>query len=143
MTATGPSGLLLPRRALGVADIDWVSALLQDAAPSAGFFARLAQADGVETAEPHLALTSIERIAEDPRLVDLAVFLAGGDLHVQAAPVGVPACLAFRTAADDSRSICLMPSPAAVSILVYIPLTYVYTRLRPVATEDTKVVIFA
>jgi hypothetical protein len=81
----------LLRRALGVADIDRVSALLQDVAPSAGFFARPAQADCVETAEPHLALTSIERIAEDPGLVDLVVFLAGGDLQVQAAPVGVPA----------------------------------------------------
>jgi hypothetical protein len=42
----------LLRRALGVADIDRVSALLQDAAPSAGFFARLAQADGVELPSP-------------------------------------------------------------------------------------------
>jgi hypothetical protein len=30
-----------------------------------------------------------------------------------------------------------------VTIPVYIPLTYVYTRLRPVATEDAKVAIFA
>jgi hypothetical protein len=32
-------------------------------------------------------------IAEDPGPVDLAVFLAGSDLQVQAAPVGVPAWL--------------------------------------------------
>jgi hypothetical protein len=52
--------------------------------------------------------------------------------------------LAFRTAADDSRGICLaMATPAAMSIPVYIPLTYVYARLRPVATEDAKVAIFA
>jgi hypothetical protein len=36
-----------------------------------------------------------------------------------------------------------MLTPVAVIIPVYIPLTYVYTRLHPVATEDAKVAIFA
>jgi hypothetical protein len=83
-------GGLLLRRALGVADLDRVSALFQDAAPSASFFTRLAQADGVEAAEPHLAPTLVARVAEDPGFIDLAVLLASGDLQVEASPVRVP-----------------------------------------------------
>jgi hypothetical protein len=52
--------------------------------------------------------------------------------------------LAFRTAADDSRCICLaILTPVAAIIPVYIPFTYVYTRLHPAASEDAKLAIFA
>jgi hypothetical protein len=47
--------------------------------------------------------------------------------------------LAFRTAADDSRCICLaIAYPRCREYPRLYPLTYVYTRLRPVATEDAS-----
>ena len=57
--------LLKPRRVAGLNRVDAVEALL---AALAGHLARLGEADGVDRAEPHLALAPIDRVAEEPGL---------------------------------------------------------------------------
>lgn len=102
-----------------------------DAAPPGRFFPLLAETDGVEAAETHLALALISRVGEDPGPVQAIAIFACRYLQIQAAAAGMQPAFALRTAAEDSRCICLAkPYPRHPDYPGLYPLLSVYAGVQ-------------